>query len=119
VKLHRSPRRCTYVPISVCNLINDHMPEVAIHSPSVGAPDLRHASGTSSIVQVESLRLLPLMVTLCVLAGLCLMGTAWAIATAFRAQERTDLLQLEVESFKNVLHANKLPTAAHLPGELP
>jgi hypothetical protein len=60
-----------------------------------------------------------LIITLCVLTGMSLMGAAWAINMAYRAQERADLAQLEVESFKNVLHAAKLPTSAHLPGESP
>ena len=38
---------------------------------------------------------------------------------AARAQTRADLAQLEVESFKNVLHAARLPSSAHLEGESP
>jgi hypothetical protein len=71
-----------------------------------------------TVIQSEH-RSLALLVTLCVLTGMSLMGTAWAINMAYRAQERADLAQLEVESFKNVLHAAKLPTSAHLPGESP
>ena len=54
-----------------------------------------------------------------VLAGMSFMGTIWSIHEATRAQTRADLLQLEVESFKNVLHEHHLPTTSHLPGEAP
>lgn len=88
---------------------------VLVDSPYAIAP----APGSNSINQIESTRSLPLIIVLCVLVGLSLGSAAWSLSMAFRAQERADLLQLEVESFKNVLHANKLPTSAHLPGELP
>jgi hypothetical protein len=84
------------------------------HSPNT---DLRGAHGV--VLQVETTRLLPLIILFCVLTGASLIGTAWSINMAYRAQERADLLQLEVESFKNVLHAAKLPTSAHLHGEAP
>ena len=54
-----------------------------------------------------------------VLAGMSFMGTVWSIHEATRAQTRADLLQLEVESFKNVLHSRGLPTHQHLEGESP
>lgn len=73
----------------------------------------------AQVIQVETSRYAPLLIVLCVLVGLTFMGAAWAIHEAKRAQTRADVLQLEVESFKNVLHANNLPTSAHLPGESP
>lgn len=88
----------------------------AIESPNAFMPQA--APHSQQIVQVEH-RSLPLIITLCILTGASLMGTAWAINMAYRAQERADLLQLEVESFKNVLHAANLPTSAHLSGESP
>lgn len=54
-----------------------------------------------------------------VFAALCLGIALWAKAESARAQTRADLLQVEVESFKNVLHAYNLPTTAHLKGESP
>ena len=91
------------------------------------APDIsvtQHTEGRSASIQtVESNRLVPTLVALCavglVLAGLALGVAFWALREADRAQMRADLLQLEVESFKNVLHAARLPTSAHLPGEHP
>lgn len=68
--------------------------------------------GDSVIVQ-------PIIAVLCVLVGLCLMGTVWAIHEANRASTRADLAELEVESFKNVLHSRGMPTSAHLEGESP
>ena len=68
--------------------------------------------GNSVLVQ-------PIIAVLCVLIGLCLMGTAWAIHEATRASTRADLAELEVESFKNVLHSRGMPTSEHLQGEKP
>jgi uncharacterized protein HemX len=72
---------------------------------------------------VGDTKLAPLLVALAavglVLAGLALGVALWARDQADRAEMRADQLQLEVESFKNVLHAAKLPAAAHLPGESP
>jgi hypothetical protein len=77
--------------------------------------DLREAHGVVYFAAPD--RALNLL--LCVLTGLSLMGTAWAIHESKRAQTRADIAELEVESFKNVLHSRGLPTAAHLPGESP
>jgi hypothetical protein len=85
------------------------------NSDTVESPNLQGAHGVVYFAAPH----LSLMVTLCVLAGLALMGAAWAIHEASRAQVRADLAQLEVESFKNVLHSLNLPTNRHLPGESP
>lgn len=78
---------------------------------------------SAQVIQVESSKLLvPIFaVTLiaCLLSGLAFAFAISARDEARRAQMRADQLQLEVESFKNVLHAHKLPTWAHLPGESP
>lgn len=54
-----------------------------------------------------------------ILACMSFMGTMWALDKAGRAETRADLAEVEVESFKNVLHSRGLPTAAHLEGESP
>jgi hypothetical protein len=88
-------------------------------------PDIeqRNAPQGAQVIQLESSRLVPVLVALSaiglVLAGLALGVAFWARDEARRAEMRADQLQLEVESFKNVLHAAHLPTAAHLPGESP
>lgn len=103
------------------NIVEPGDAPTALHSPRAftGSPDMRASRYSNAVITVESHRFLPIIMVLCVLVGLSIMGAVWAISMAFRAQERADLLQLEVESFKNVLHANKLPTSAHLPGESP
>ena len=83
----------------------------------------RNASQGAQVITVESSRLVPVLVALAAI-GLVLSGIALGVAfgaqrEADRAQQRADLAQLEVESFKNVLHAARLPTSAHLPGESP
>lgn len=91
--------------------------------PSVAAISQRNAPQGAQVLQYESNRLVPLLVALAAI-GMVLSGVAFGVAVgalreADRAQHRADLAQLEVESFKNVLHAARLPTAAHLPGESP
>jgi hypothetical protein len=78
---------------------------------------------SNAYMAIESSKLTPLLVALAAIglaiAGLALGVALWARDEADRAEMRADQLQLEVESFKNVLHAAGLPTAAHLPGESP
>jgi hypothetical protein len=82
-----------------------------------------HYSPKAEIHEHMGKHLLPALLVLALLAtGLA--GFAVGVALdardhANRQERRADLLQLEVESFKNVLHAHRLPTAAHLPGESP
>lgn len=93
----KAPRRaCRYVPLAVCSVVND-VPDVAIHSPGTGAPDLRHASGTSSIVQVDNTKYLPWMIVIAVLAAV---GAVGGLAAMFdsansRHQMRSDLATTE------------------------
>jgi hypothetical protein len=83
----------------------------------------RTNSPSAEIHEHMGKHLLPALLVLALLAtGLA--GFAVGVALdardhANRQERRADLLQLEVESFKNVLHAHRLPTAAHLPGESP
>jgi hypothetical protein len=77
--------------------------------------DMRNAQGVVYFAAPH----VSLLATLCVLAGIALMGAIAAMWIASRASTRADLAALEVESFKNVLHAHNLPTSAHLPGESP
>lgn len=83
----------------------------------------RNAQQGAQVIQLESSRLVPLLVALAcvglVMSGLSFGLACWALRESDRAQHRADLAQLEVESFKNVLHAAHLPTSAHLPGESP
>jgi len=79
----------------------------------------RHYSPSASVRVGDSAVTLPLLMIICFMTGVCTAGTIAFGYIAWRAEERADLLQLEVESFKNVLHAHQLPTAVHLPGESP
>lgn len=78
---------------------------------------------SNAYMVVGDTKLAPLLVALAavglVLSGLSLGLAVWACDKAARSEQRADLAQLEVESFKNVLHAARLPTAAHLEGESP
>lgn len=78
---------------------------------------------SAAYIQVESTRMLAPLLLLallsCLISGVALGFAMWSKAESSRAQVRADVLQYEVESFKNVLHAHKLPTAEHLPGESP
>ena len=83
----------------------------------------RHYSPSASITEHIGKYLLPVMLIVSLLssgmAGLSVGVALDARDHANRQERRADMLQLEVESFKNVLHAANLPTAAHLPGESP
>lgn len=83
----------------------------------------RHYSPSATINEHVGKYLLPVLLTTTLLAtGLSCLSVGIAIDArghADRQERRADQLQLEVESFKNVLHAARLPTAAHLPGESP
>lgn len=89
----------------------------------VWAPERRHYSPSATVVENVGKYLLPVLLLIATLAaGLAAFAVGVALDArdhAVRQERRADLLQLEVESFKNVLHAHKLPTAAHLPGESP
>lgn len=79
----------------------------------------RHYSPSASVRMGTAHITLPVLMTLCFLCGTCFVGVVGFGFIALRAETRCDLAQLEVESFKNVLHAHNLPTAVHLPGESP
>lgn len=78
---------------------------------------------SAQLIQVESSRLTPILLAMTLVAvlvaGMAYVKAEAATERAAYAEERADLAQLEVESFKNVLHAYKLPTTVHLPGESP
>lgn len=83
----------------------------------------RGAERANTYMAIESTKFAPLLVALSAVglfvSGISLGVAFWALRQADYAQQRADLAQLEVESFKNVLHAANLPTSAHLPGESP
>lgn len=79
----------------------------------------RHLSPSASAHVGDSVVTMPVLLMLCFVAGVNFMGMVAFAFIAAKADRRADVLQLEVESFKNVLHQNGLPTAAHLPGESP
>lgn len=89
----------------------------------IWAPERRHYSPSATIVENVGKYLLPVLLIVALVAiGVSCFAVGVALDArdhAARQERRADLLQLEVESFKNVLHAAKLPTSAHLPGESP
>jgi hypothetical protein len=83
----------------------------------------RSFSPSASITEHMGKYLLPVVLMISLISiGVACFATGVALDSkdhADRQERRADQLQLEVESFKNVLHAANLPTAAHLPGESP
>jgi hypothetical protein len=59
----------------------------------------------------------PLIVLLCVLVGLSLGVSCWALSYADKARMEARILQVKVEGFENALHAHGLDPNPHLPGE--
>lgn len=77
----------------------------------------RNSHRSAQVVQIESTRLLPLIVVLCVLVGLSLGVACWALAYADKARMESRILQVKVEGFENALHAHGIDPNPHLPGE--
>ena len=85
-------------------------------------PIRAHNRGRSAqVIQVESSRLVPLLVALAA-CGLALAGLAtgvafWALSYADKARMEARILQVKVEGFENALHAQGIDPNPHLPGE--
>lgn len=77
----------------------------------------RNARQGAQVIQVESTKALPLIVTLCVLVGLALGVSFWALSYADKARMESRILQVKVEGFENAMHAHGLNPNPHLPGE--
>jgi hypothetical protein len=67
----------------------------------------------------NSVLMLPLIMVLCVLVGLSLGVSLWALSYADKARMESRLLQVKVEGFENALHARGIDPNPHLPGDLP
>jgi hypothetical protein len=86
-------------------------------------PDIeqRNAVRGAQILQIESSRLVPVLVALSaiglVLAGLGVGLSCWALSYADKARMESRILQVKVEGFENALHAQGIDPAPHLPGQ--
>jgi hypothetical protein len=86
-------------------------------------PDIeqRNAVRGAQVIQVESSRLMPLLVSLAamglVLSGLGVGIGCWALSYADKARMEARILQVKVEGFENALHAQGIDPNPHLPGE--
>lgn len=83
------------------------------NSDTVESPNLQGAHGVVYFAAPH----ISLLVTLCILVGLCVMGTAWAIYSANQSRMETRVLQIKVEGFENALWAAKIDPAPHLRGQ--
>lgn len=72
---------------------------------------------SAQIIQVESTRLMPLVVVLCVLTGLSMGLALWALSYADKARMESRLLQVKVEGFEKALWAARIDPNPHLPGQ--
>lgn len=72
---------------------------------------------SAQVIQVETSRMLPLIVTLCVLQGFSLGIAAWALSYADKARMESRVLQVKVEGFEKALWAAKIDPNPHLPGQ--
>lgn len=73
----------------------------------------RHYSPSATVRVGDAPIVLPLLVAICLLCGASLVGSFWSISEARKAEREARVLQVKVEAFENVLHANKLPTSVH------
>jgi hypothetical protein len=83
------------------------------NSDTVESPNLQGAHGVIYFAAPH----LSILITLCILAGIAVMGTAWAIHSANQSRMETRLLQVKVEGFENALWAAKIDPTPHLKGQ--
>lgn len=81
----------------------------------------RNARHGAQVIQVESSRLVPVLVAVACI-GLALAGLAtgvafWALSYADKARMEARVLQIKVEGFENALHARGIDPAPHLKGQ--
>ena len=72
---------------------------------------------SAQIIHVETSRMMPIMIVVCVLVGLSLGVSAWALSYADKARMEARILQVKVEGFENALHAQGIDPNPHLKGE--
>lgn len=65
----------------------------------------------------SSVLLNPLIALLCVLVGLSLGVSMWALSYADKARMEARILQVKVEGFENALHAHGIDPDPHLRGQ--
>lgn len=76
---------------------------------------------SAQVIQVESSKLLPIVLTLAAIAlfvaGLATGLSLWALSYADKARMEARLLQVKVEGFEKALWAAKIDPNPHLPGQ--
>ncbi len=81
----------------------------------------RNAPQGAQVIQLESSRLVPVLVALAamglVLSGLALGVGFWALSYADKARMESRVLQVKVEGFENALHAQGIDPDPHLRGQ--
>jgi hypothetical protein len=87
-------------------------------SEVVDARVIAQDGGNAASARIDNAAM-PLTILAVVLSCMSFIGMFWALSEAKRASTRADLAELEVESFKNVLHSRGMPTSVHLEGEKP
>lgn len=86
-------------------------------------PDIeqRNAVRGAQVIQIESSRLVPVLVALAacglVLAGIGFGVACWALSYADKARMEARILQVKVEGFEKALWAAKIDPNPHLPGQ--
>lgn len=93
----------------------------SLRQPLDYAVRARNDRRSAQVIQVESSRLIPLLISLAamglVLAGLATGVAFWALSYADKARMEARLLQVKVEGFENALHARGIDPNPHLKGE--
>lgn len=81
----------------------------------------RNAQQGAQVIQLESSRLVPLLVALAciglVMSGLSFGLACWALSYADKARMEARILQVKVEGFEKSLWAAKIDPNPHLPGQ--
>lgn len=72
---------------------------------------------SAQVIQIESTKALPLIMVLCVLVGVSLGISLWALSYADKARMESRILQVKVEGFEKALWAAKIDPNPHLPGQ--
>jgi hypothetical protein len=81
----------------------------------------RNAPQGAQVIQLESSRLVPVLVVFAGLglltAGLSLGVAFWSLSYSDKARMEARVLQVKVEGFENALHARGIDPNPHLKGE--
>lgn len=74
---------------------------------------------SAQVIMVESSKALPLVVTLCVLVGLSLGLSCWALSRADDAERQAVIAKMRTEGFTRALISKGIDPYPHIKGEDP